>query len=325
MRCRKDYGNTMTICKTIFRWTIVGGLAVGGITILVGPQRVATAFGAIQTQAGAIVDEYIDVEEAQALRSRLHELAEAYPDRIAEIRGEVARVETQLTQFAHDADVARRVVIMTGSDLEQLAMRVQSAEHGGFHNVSLITGDEGVNLDVAYREGRRIKGIHETYQERLVSDQRQVDMLDTQHERLITLLDQIEQEFADYQAQVWQLDRQIDSIQRNDRLIALTASQQATLRAFESPGDSDGLRAIETRLAELQAVQEGTLQALTKQGRQTDYEHRAQVSSNQNISLEIITTQEHFNTHGENPFVEFLPVADPPQATTQPSIFTTPS
>lgn len=315
----------MTICKTIVRWTLIGGLAVGGVTLLVGPQRVASAFGTIQMQAGALVDEYIDVEEAQALRSRLHELAGAYPDRIAEIRGEVARVETQLTQFAHDADVARRVVIMTGSDLEQLAMKVQSAEHGGFHNVSLVTGDEGVNLDVAYREGRRIKGIRETYQERLVSDQRQVGMLETQRGRLVTLLDQIEQEFANYQAQVWQLDRQIDAIQRNDRLIALTESQQATLRAFESPGDAEGIRAIETRLAELQAVQEGTLQALNEQGRQTDYEHRAQVSLNQNVSLEAITTHELFDTCGENPFAEFFPVADPPQAGTEASTLTTQS
>lgn len=315
----------MTICKTILRWTIVGGLAVGGITLLVGPQRVAAAFGTIQKQASSIVDGYIDIEEAQALRGRLHELAGAYPDRIAEIRGEVARVETQLTQFAHDADVARRVVVMTGSDLEQLAMKVQSAERGGFHNVSLITGDEGVQIDVAYREGRRIKGIHETYQERLVSDQRQMGMLETQHERLIVLLDQIEQEFTNYQAQVWQLDRQIDSIERNDRLIALTESQQATLRDFESPGDAEGIRAIETRLAELQAVQEGTLQALTEQGRQTDYEHRAQVSLNQNVSLDTITTQEKFNTRGENPFSEFFPIVDPPQAVAPQSTPTTQS
>ena len=188
----------MNICKTIVRWTIVGGLALGGITLIIGPQRVASAFGSIQNQANALVDEYIDVEEAQALRTRLYELAEAYPDRIAEIRGEIARVETQLDQFAHDADVARRVVAMTGSDLEQLALKVQSAEHHGIHSVSLVKGDSGVNLDVAYREGRRIKGIRETYQERLVSDQRQVDMLQTQRERLTTLLDQIEHEFADY-------------------------------------------------------------------------------------------------------------------------------
>ncbi|MDP7573918.1 MAG: hypothetical protein QF723_02285, partial [Phycisphaerales bacterium] len=93
----------MTICKTIFRWTIVAGLALGGITIIIGPERVAAAFGSLQNQANTLVDQYIDVEEAQALRNQLYTLAEAYPDRIAEIRGEVARVETQLDQFAHDA------------------------------------------------------------------------------------------------------------------------------------------------------------------------------------------------------------------------------
>jgi predicted RNase H-like nuclease (RuvC/YqgF family) len=318
----------MTLCKTIVRWTIVAGLALGGITLIIGPERVEAAFGAIQTQATALVDEYIDVEEAQALRSRLHELAEAYPDRIAEIRGEVARVETQLEQFAHDADVARRVVAMTGADLEQLALKVQSAERGGVRTVSLVSGDAGVNLDVAYREGRRIKGIHETYQERLVSDQRQITMLETQRERLAALLEQIEDEFADYQAQVWQLDRQIDSIQRNDRLIALTESQQATLRAFESPGNAEGLRAIETRLAELQAVQEGTLQALTERGRQNEYEHRAQMMLNQNMPTEGTTFLGVSDTRGGDPFAEFLPAppkADLQQALTSPTPITTPS
>ncbi len=302
----------MTICKTIFRWIIVAGLALGGITIIIGPERVAAAFGSLQNQANTLVDQYIDVEEAQALRNQLYTLAEAYPDRIAEIRGEVARVETQLDQFAHDADVARRVVAMTGSDLEQIALQVQSAEHGGFHTVSLVNGDAGVNIDVAYREGRRIKGIHETYQERLVSDQRQVDMLKTQHERLTALLEQIEHEFADYQAQVWQLDRQIDSIERNDRLIALTESQQDTLRAFESPGNADGLRAIETRLAELQAVQEGTLQALAERGRQNEYEHRAQMMLKQDIEPENGTVG---TTRNNNPFAEFLPA--PPKVDLQ--------
>lgn len=315
----------MTICKTIVRWTIVAGLAVGGITLIIGPDRVAAAFGSLQNQANAFVDEYIDVEEAQSLRSRLHTLAEAYPDRIAEIRGEVARVETQLDQFAHDADVARRVVAMTGSDLEQLAIKVQSAEHGGLHSVSLVSGDAGVNLDVAYREGRRIKGIRETYQERLVSDQRQVDMLETQRTRLMTLLEQIEREFADYQAQVWQLDRQIDAIQRNDRLIALTKSQQATLRAFESPGNAEGLRSIETRLAELQAVQEGTLQALSERGRQNEYEHRATMMMNQDTAPGTETTT---GTGRGDPFAEFLPaptVADPQQALSVPTAINTPS
>jgi len=317
----------MTICKSITRWTIVTGLALGGITLIIGPDRVFAAFGTIQTQANAIVDQYIDVEEAQALRGRLHELAEAYPDRIAEIRGEVARVETQLDQFAHDADVARRVVAMTGSDLEQLAMKVQTAERGSLRTVSLVPGDAGVNIDVAYREGHRIKGIRETYQERLVSDQRQVGMLETQRERLATLLDQIEHEFADYQAQVWQLDRQIDAIQRNDRLIALTESQQATLRAFESPGNAEGLRAIETRLAELQAVQEGTLQALTERGRQNEYEHRAQMMLNQDMPMSPGNAGVSAG-RGADPFAEFLPappMSDPQQALSMPALVTTPS
>ena len=203
----------MNICKTIVRWTLIAGIAVGGVTIIIGPGRVAAAFETIQDQAGNLVDQYIDVEEAKSLRTKLHDLAGVYPDRIAEIRGEIARIDSQVNQMAHDADVARRVVAMTENDLERLAGKVRDAEVGGVRQVSLVKGDAGVDLEVAYKEGRRIQGIRSTYQERLVADQRQVELLSSQHDRLTTLLEQVEREYSQYQAQVWQLDRQIDSIE----------------------------------------------------------------------------------------------------------------
>lgn len=315
----------MPICRTIVRWTLISGLAVGGIALVIGPQRLVGAVETMQEHAGAFVDEYIDVEEARELRGRLHELASVYPDRIAEIRGEVARVQTQVSQFEHDADVARRVVAMTASDLERIAASVDSAERSGITTVSLVAGDAGVNLDVAYREGRRIQGIRQTYQERLVADQQQLEMLVAQQSRLQTLLDQVEGEFTEYQSQVWQLDRQIDAIERNNRLIALTESQQQTLRKFNTPGDTKSLRTIEARLAEISAVQEGTLQALNEQQRQGEYEHRAR-------SLMV----DPDGSTSPNPFAEFLPkthldfpsteAASPPargnevaRATTRPS------
>lgn len=265
----------MSICKTIVRWTLVTGVVIGGVTILVGPGRVAAAFHTFQDKASVVVDRYIDQEEALSLRQRLHDLAEEYPDRIAEVRGEIAKLNTQLGQLEHDSDVARRVVAMTDSDLRSLAKRVDVAQKSGIRTVSLVSGDAGVDLEVAYREGRRVRDIHQTYQQRLVADRRQVELLNAQHDRMTALLEQIEREYADYQAQVWQLDRQIDSIERNDRLIALTESQQETLSRFRTPGDVESLRQIESRLAELSAVQEGTLQSLAEQGRQHEYESRA--------------------------------------------------
>jgi chromosome segregation ATPase len=293
----------MNICKTIVRWTLIAGIAVGGVTILIGPGRVAAAFETFQDQAGTLVDQYIDVEEAKSLRAQLHTLAAVYPDRIAEIRGEIARIDSQIGQMAHDADVARRVVSMTESDLERLAGKVRQAEVGGVRQVSLVKGDAGVDLEVAYKEGRRIQGIRSTYQERLVADQRQVELLHSQHDRLATLLEQVEREYSQYQAQVWQLDRQIDSIERNERLIALTESQHETLQQFQTPGDTETLRAIETRLAELHAVQEGTLQALGERGKQGEYEHRARSFVNDATSSGTLS----------DPFAEFGPTITPEQ------------
>jgi predicted RNase H-like nuclease (RuvC/YqgF family) len=208
---------------------------------------------------------------------------------------------------------------MTGADLERMALEVHSAEQTGIRTVSLIAGDEGVDLEVAYREGRRIQEIRQTYQERLVADRRQVELLTTQQERLSTLLAQIEREYADYQSQVWQLDRQIDAIERNDRLIALTASQQEILRGFDAPGDIDNLRSIESRLAELQAVQEGTLQSLTEQHRRGEYEHRARARVKDGDG------PDGFATPAASPFAEFLPRTRPHEVSVASPLLTTPS
>ncbi|MCH2139213.1 MAG: hypothetical protein MK074_09220 [Phycisphaerales bacterium] len=266
----------MTVCKSLFRWTLIGGLATAGITVLVGPDRVAAAFSQVQLQAGDAVDAYINADEARQLRTRLQSLADEYPDRIRQVRLELAKVQAEVTRFDREMDVARRVVQMTEHDLEALADRVHTAETHGVQTVSLTTNGTGVNLDKAYREGRRIRSVRDTYRQRLATDEQQVDLLRTQQTRLEELLGRLESEFADYRAQAWQLDRQIDAIQRNERLIALTEQQQATMQSFESPGQEDNLRQIEDRLAEMRAVQESTLQSLAAQERTLDYESIAE-------------------------------------------------
>jgi len=262
----------MTVCKSIFRWTLIGGLTMAGITVLIGPERVIAAFDTVQGQAGLVVDQYINADEARSLRNRLQSLAAEYPDRIKQVRTELAKVQAESHRFDREIDVAQRVVKMTDADLEQLAHRVRNAEGSGITQVSLTVDGSTVDIDKAYREGRRIRSVRETYRERLVSDERQIDLLRAQSERLQDLLERMEGEFADYRAQAWQLDRQIDAIERNERLIALTERQQATLHAFETPGQEDNLRQIEDRLAEMRVVQESTLQALANEERTLDYE-----------------------------------------------------
>jgi hypothetical protein len=74
------------------------------------------------------------------------------------------------------------------------------------------------------------------------------------------------------------LDRQIDSIERNDRLIEMTKDQQAMLAQYDKFGEVGNLGQLESKLAELRTVQEAQLEALSRAGVPNDYEQRAKAA-----------------------------------------------
>lgn len=264
------------ITRGILRYGLLAGLALGGVTLLVGPERVAMGLSHLRSKAQGVIDHAID--DPVALRRQLDQLADEYPDRIAEVRGELAEVDHHLAQFVRDIEVSKRVVAMCTDDLQELKTLVAQAETKA-QTVS-YTPDirfQGVRFDVeeAYNEGRRINTVRGTYQDRLAHDEFQVKFLEEQRTRLNEILEKLESEFNTYQTQLWQLDRQIDSIQRNERLIELTKQQQATLESYERFGKVQNLKQLESKLAELRTKQEAQLQQLTKRGINHDYEERA--------------------------------------------------
>ena len=263
------------ITRGILRWGVIGGLALGGATLLLGPQRVAMGISHLRTKAQNMVE--LSLDDPAALRHQLEQLANEYPDRIAEVRGEIAEIDHQLSQFERDMEIANRVVAMTTEDLGELRALVAKAEAeatSGVRRVSIRFEGTRFDIDEAYTEGRRINAVRGTYTDRLEHDKVQVDFLHEQKSRLAEILGKLESEFDTYQGQLWQLDRQIDAIQRNERLIELTEQQQETLESY-SRFDTPNLKQIEGQLAKLRAEQEAQLQVLAKRGVNRDYEDRA--------------------------------------------------
>jgi len=258
----------MSITRSLVRIGLVGGLALGGATLLLGPERVCAGISMIRGKAQHVVDRV--VSDPVAMRRQLEGLAKQYPDRIAEVRGELAQVEHQIGQYAHDIEIARRVVAMTTEDLGQLktlVTRAQESAQSTTRPVAIRFGGSKFNLDEAYNEARRLNTVRGTYQDRLAADQK---------DRLSEILTKLDSEYNTFQAQLWQLDRQIDAIERNGRLIELTEAQQATLASYEKFGKVGSLKQLEAKLAQLRTVQEAQLQALAKRGVNTDYEKRAE-------------------------------------------------
>lgn len=291
--------------RFIVRWGIIGGLALGGITLLVGPQRVMACIDQLREEANTVVENLVD--DPIALRRQLDDMAKQYPSRIAEVRGEIARLEQQLEQFVRDEHIAIRVVELTTVDLEVLRDLVDDAEATTVLNSTPSIRFDGVRYDLegAYSEGRRIRTVRANYEDRLASDRRQMELMGEQKNRLVSILEKIEHEHETYRAQLWQLDREIDAIERNDHIIAMVERQQETLSGFDRMGSTGNLNQVQSRLAEIRTVQESTILALTDVGTGSDYETRARFDTSDQIFENPFTqtqTVENIKTKDTGPY-----------------------
>lgn len=280
--------------RFIVRWGLIGGLALGGVTLLVGPKRVVACFNQLQEEASSIVDELVD--DPVALRSQLDLLAREYPKRIAEITGEVSKIDHQMGLFEKDESIALNVVKLTTDDLGALKELVVIAENEeGVSGTPVSFWFDGVRYDIesAYTKARRIRTVRANYENRLAADRRQMELMCEQRDRLASILDKIQLEHEQYRSQLWQLDREIDAIERNDHIIAMVERQQKTLSSFDQFGSGNNLDQVRSKLAEIRTVQESTILALTETGGGSDYETRARFALSENVN--------------ENPFVEPKP------------------
>jgi phage shock protein A len=261
------------IPRFVLRWGLISALALGGASLLIGPERVAAGLACVRAKAQSVVDRAVD--NPVALRRQLQDLADEYPDRIAKVQGEIAEVDHQLGQFERDSEIAARVVAMTTDDLSELKTLITRAE--GVEGRAVYVRFDGVRfgIDQAYGEARRINNVRVTYDDRLSCNEQQLQLLSQQKARLVEILARLEEEYTTFETQMWQLDRQIDAIERNERLIDMTEQLQATLATYDQWGKVGNLKQLEAKLAELATIQEAQLLTLEQKGVRWDYEKRA--------------------------------------------------
>jgi hypothetical protein len=292
---------------------LISGLALGGLTLLIGPHKVAAGLHQIRVKAQTVIDQVTD--EPAALRHQLQVLANEYPDRIAKVRGELAEVNHELAEFDRDAEVSARVVAMTTDDLVELKTLVVKARNVSNPNTyrAVFVRFKGIRFDIdqAHSEGNRINSVRISYQDRLASDQQQTSLLSEQKGRLVEILDRLESEYTTFQDQMWQLDRQIDAIERNERLIEMTKELQATLSDYDSWGKIGNLKQLTGKLAQLRTVQSAQLEALRNSGIRWDYAKKAA----QQLDANSITIDSDFTSE----FLKDIDVEDAEEASFEDS------
>ncbi|MEN0020415.1 MAG: hypothetical protein AAF747_05990 [Planctomycetota bacterium] len=261
----------MCITRGIVRTAVVGGtlLAVVGIpaAVVAGPDRVSALFNTAADKVNQTID--AAVGDPAAIRAQLKELEAEYPERIAEVASDVQQIETQIGQLEREQAVTDRVIAMSQQDMLGLRDMIARGHDAQIANggsvVRIAFNDRRVSLADAQAELSRIENVNRVYASKSQDLSRDLNLLTQQRDRLSGLLTKLRTEQSEFQAKLWQLDRQVDAIARNDRMIELFEERQASIDKLGGY-EAKSLDQVETRIARELADQQARLETLASGG-----------------------------------------------------------
>ncbi len=266
----------ISITKTIFRTALIGGLAIGGLTLVVGPERVCAGFDQARMTLVSWVDDNVD--DPVLIRRQLQHLQKEYPQKIREIRRSLAEVNSEISSITRQSQIASKAVSLAKVDLASLRDLVDSAQvHlAADDGRAVVVKFQGRLLDVsqAYDHAGRIKQAAMSNHDRLAHYETELELLDAQRGRLTEQLDKLQGEYSTFQSQVWQIERQVARLERNEKLIDMIEERENAITSNDK-FQMESLEQLSNRLAAIQSEHEAILQTLTNNVSSKDYETRA--------------------------------------------------
>lgn len=257
-----------------------GAVGVGAATLVAGPDRV----GAFFTQARSKINTTIDkqITDPVALRAQLRDLQAQYPKRIGEVRSDLAQLREQRAQLERDLAVSTRVIELADQDSDKLTSALDHAQSASIQNVALgveheiviVFRNERIDTTVANTKLNQVNATRNAYAARAADIERDLGYLSRQENQLATLLTKLESEQTAFQTQLFDLDRQIDAIARNDRMIDVMSDRQRTLDE-QSRYRAASLDQINSKLADIRAKQEAQLASMANMAEHFSYEDAA--------------------------------------------------
>ena len=265
------------IGKSVVRGVVITTLAGGVLVAVAGPQRVGAMLSQTKDGINAAIDS--NIEDPILLRSQIRQLEQAYPVKIAEVRSDLSEVQTQIAQLDRERQVAGKVVQLAAMDLEAFdaqleeARVTQSANPGAIVRVSF--DNRAVDLDDAYAKRQQIEQTRDLYQSRQQDLETDLGYLADQEMQLADLLSKLETERSEFQAKLFQLDAQIDTIARNERMITMMEERQETIDEH-SRYQAHSVDQLNGRLSQIRNEQRSRLESISRKDRGRDYVNEAE-------------------------------------------------
>ncbi|HYE01981.1 MAG TPA: hypothetical protein VD963_01970 [Phycisphaerales bacterium] len=273
----------MALTKTLVRVGVVGGIVTVAAVAVAGPHRLCAVVG----QARSSINETIDtaVGDPVALRAQLRDLEGQYPKRISAVRADLAQLREQIGQLRHEQAVAARVVALAQSDHQTLTAQLDRAGEALIQTASydsespevvVVFKSERLPVAAARVKCEQIIATENAYSQRAADIERDLGYLTQQESRLASLVNKLETERTTFQAELWQLERKVDAVARNERMIQIMERRQAMLTEHERYRGTS-LDNVKTKLGERLAAQESRLESLAGTTQQENYEQQAKL------------------------------------------------
>jgi len=286
----------MSFVKGAVRFGLVTALVGGGTAVVAETVRPGSV-QAILHQAGNVAASVIDnnIDDPVALRAQLKALEAEYPGQIAEVRQDLHEAEKQLSELERQHAISERVVALAADDLARLEHGIAQArslqESGEARFVTISFNNSKLNVNNAYSKASQIEQTKAMYSTRAAEIATEAEYLTGQRDQLGELLTKLETEHAEFQAQLFQLDATIDSIERSDRMLEMMEARQATIDEHQRY-KAHSLDQLQSRLESVRAAQIHRLNALSNQEAEVDYVEQARYEIGRDgESIEIDPTE----------------------------------
>ncbi len=277
-----------SLTKGIIRVAVIGGLTVGAGVLIAGPQRMHAIGHQIRSKMVHAIDSRID--DPVAMRQQLRDLEGKYPQRIAEARAMLGELNEQIRQVERDKAVSERVVALAQADLDEMKDLLARAEEvrtaGDRRVVRIAFNEQKFDVPEAYAAANRIADTVASYSARVAECDRELAHLERDARQTGSLLDRLSAEYADFQTQLANLDRQIDSVARKERMVKLMAERQKRiddLGRYKAASLDQFKSSLASRVAELDA----RLETLAGREDRDSYEDRARIEVDTETSARL--------------------------------------
>ncbi len=274
------------IAKNVVRVGLIGTV-IGGTALTVASIADPPRFRAAVSQVGENLSDRIDngISNPVALREQIRSLESQYPERITEVRGDLNELRQQHSALGRDRATSSRVIELADADLAKLDYGLDQASSAGLSGamtevaygapasarVVIVHQGERLSVEEAYARRNQVAATRNAYADRIADIDQDATYLQRQESQLVALLKKLETEHTNFQTQLFDLDRQIDAIARNERMIGQMEKRQKRLDQL-TRYEVESLDQLKLRLDTLRSDTEQRLASLMQGSMTEDYE-----------------------------------------------------